>query len=166
MTAMVTVGAGTWISAVYSFTRPNDTTAYTAGDLVANNATAGSVVAMSWIVRRDAQAYNLAGVRLRKSGNTATNASFRLHFYTAVPTVANGDNGALAATQTANYVGNVSVTLIGGNDGASNVAMASPALPFVLTPVSGVRTIYGLIEATGAYTPAAQEVFSTQIYLA
>lgn len=166
MTAMVTVGAGTWISAVYSFTRPADTTAYAAGDLVANSTTAGSVVAMSWVIRRDAQSYNLAGIRLKKNGNTATNASFRLHFYTAVPTVANGDNGALAATQTSNYVGNVSVTLIGGNDGSSNVAMANPALPFIIVPASGVRTLYGLIEATAAYTPASAEIFSTQVYLA
>jgi hypothetical protein len=166
MTAMATVGAGTWISPVYNFTRPNDTTAYAAGDLVANNTTAGSVVVMSWVLPRTGQAYNLAGIRLKKNGNTATNAAFRLHFWTALPTVANGDNGALAATQTANYVGNISVTLLGGNDGSSNVAMTSPALPFNITPASGVRTLYGLIEATAAYTPAAQEIFSTQVYIA
>lgn len=32
----------------YSFTRPNDTTAYASGDLVANSTTANQVVSLSW----------------------------------------------------------------------------------------------------------------------
>jgi len=163
MTAMVTVGAGAWISSVYSFTRPSDTTAYAAGDLVANSTTAGSVTPMSWVLPKSAPLYNLFGIRLKKSANSATNAAFRLHFFTDLPTVANGDNGALAATQSSNYIGNLSVTLIAGNDGAANVAMANPAMPFI---TSSTRTIYGLIEATAAYTPASAEVFSTQVYIA
>lgn len=32
----------------YTFTRPADTTQYAAGDLIANSATAASVVPLSW----------------------------------------------------------------------------------------------------------------------
>jgi hypothetical protein len=76
------------------FTRPADTTAYAAGDLVANSTVAGSVVLDTVAVaRNNDEAFTLLRCRLQKSGTTITNASFRVHVYSAAPTFTNGDNG-------------------------------------------------------------------------
>jgi hypothetical protein len=95
-----------------SFMRPNDTTAYASGDLVANSTTAGSVVPMSFPLGGNSMpgTTRVARVRLSKSGTTATNASFRVHLYGASPVVANGDNGAWSTDQAANYLGAIDVT--------------------------------------------------------
>jgi hypothetical protein len=79
-----------------SFARPNDTTAYGVGDLVANSTTAGSVVPMQ--IPLGNQFPNgmtrLTRARLIKSGTGVANASFRIHLYETQPTPANGDNAA------------------------------------------------------------------------
>jgi len=66
-------------------TRPADTTAYASGDLVANNTTSTSVVPMSFAIGRGASGSALTGMlrrmRLRKTGNSITNAQFRLHLW-------------------------------------------------------------------------------------
>lgn len=144
-----------------STTRPADTTAYASGDLVANSTTAGSVVA---ITLSDATSGGgapavIKRVNLRKSGTGVTNASFRVHLFTAAPTVANGDNGAISMTGAANYVGQVDVT-VGQTftDGAHGAVAADYATR------SG--TLYALIEARGAYTPASAEVFTLCLEMA
>src|SRR3954463_6133443 len=92
-----------------SFTRPPDTIAYAAGDLVANSTSNGAVTPLSWTL----QSSNIIGpcsiyrARLAKSALSVALAAFRLHLYAALPTVTNGDNGAFQSTQSANYVGSI-----------------------------------------------------------
>jgi hypothetical protein len=94
-----------------NFTRPNDTTAYASGDLVANNTTAGSVTPLSWDVHRSPSgSFRVNRVKVKKSGAVVTNASFRLHLYSTAPTVANGDNGAWSSSE-AGYLGFIDVVV-------------------------------------------------------
>src|SRR5687767_13556146 len=79
-----------------SFTRPNDTTQYGSGDLIANSTTAGSVSPMSFFVPHG-RGFKLWRVHLLRSATTVTDAQFRLHIYKDSPTVANGDNGAISS---------------------------------------------------------------------
>ena len=162
MGAMITTGLRYYVGAAYTFTRPSDTTAYADTDLVANSTTAGSVVPLSWVLPFGG-AYSLVGMRLRKSGTTATNAQFRVHIYTASPVPTNGDNGTWLTTQVANYVGHSgTVTLLGFSDGCGVVAMLADPIPLgSLTS----RTVYGLIEAKAAYTPASAETFTAQVLI-
>ena len=134
------------------FTRPADTTAYASGDLVANSTTAGSVAAMQFNV--GGGVYQIRRVRIYKSGTGVTNASFRAHLYGASPTAANGDNSAWSTSKAADYFGSVDVTVdkaftdgAGGN-ATCEINCASPG------------TLYALLEARGAYTPASAEVFN------
>jgi hypothetical protein len=134
------------------FTRPADTTAYASGDLVANSTTAGSVVPLSYAV--GGGVFQIRRVRIFKSGTSTTNAAFRVHLYTASMTAANGDNAAWSTNRAANYLGSVDVTVDKAfTDGAAGVATveANCAVP---------GTLYALIEARGAYTPASAEVFN------
>ena len=144
-----------------SFTRPGDTTAYAAGDLVANSTTAGSVSPMSWQCQGPYRSWLIQRVSLRKSTTTTTNASFRLHLFSASPTVTNGDNGALAGNWSDSvvqtYIGTVSLTATDGG--------------FVgMVPEDGYQPItdsivYGLLSATAAYAPGNAEVFKVTLGL-
>lgn len=144
-----------------SFTRPGDTNAYASGDLVANNTTAGSVATMQFVLSRKA-GYGgmIRRMRLRKSGTSTTNASFRLHLYSAAPTPANGDNGAFSTDKAANYVGSIDVTCDRAfTDGASGNGTPNVGSEINFT----ADAYYGLLEARGAYTPASSEQFSIEL---
>lgn len=144
-----------------NFTRPNDTTAYASGDLVANSTTAGSVVPITVTASLAADGKVLIPrVRLKKSGAVLTNASFRVHLYKASPTCTNGDNGAWLTTEST-YIGAFDVTMDRAFSDAAKGTGVPLAGPFVTAEMaSGTMTIFALIEARAAYTPAAQEVFT------
>lgn len=144
-----------------NFTRPSDTTAYASGDLVANSTTAGSVTPLSWTAARVAAgSFMVRRVRLRKSGTSTANASFRVHLYSASPTPANGDNGAWSTDGVANYLGSVDVTVDKAfTDGAQGIGTPGAGSEISVALASG-QTIYGLVEARAGYTPASAEVFT------
>lgn len=147
-----------------SFTRPNDTTAYTSGDLVANSTTAGSVVSASLAVSPYKGGFRVRRVKLHKSGTSTTNAQFRVHLFTAAPaSVANGDNGAFSSAGVASYIGSADVTIGQAfTDGAAG--FAAPATGSDMAGVlTNSTTIRALVEARAAYTPVAQEVFTVTV---
>lgn len=146
-------------SASASFTRPSNTTAYAAGDLVANNTTAGSVTPMTFSFNLGRR-LTLTHAKLIKSQDTLTSATFRLWLMTASPTVTNGDNGAIAGTFLSTVICepiaiDAAATLTGG--GANGSSFFTPGL-IIVPPV-----VYGLLEATAAYTPASAETFTIEL---
>jgi lysophospholipase L1-like esterase len=139
-----------------SFTRPANTTAYTIGDLVANDATAGSVVPIvlpiyhNRIIRR---------LRLFKSTTTVTAATFRLHMFGSAPTVASGDNSAISMTGGPSYLGKVDIASMQAfTDGCAAAADVGVLGASGRMPSFG--GLYVLIEALGAYAPGNGEVFA------
>jgi hypothetical protein len=142
-----------------TFTRPNDTTAYASGDLVANSTTAGSVTPLAFTLpSRRAKVY---GVKITKSAAAVTNAKFKLHIYKSSPTPANGDNGAWSTTSSG-WVGSIDVDMSVNTFTDTNTASStnSTTAPIVFTATG---TVYGLLTATAAYTPAAQETISVSL---
>lgn len=153
-------------TARYSFTRPANTTAYAQGDLVANHATAASVVPMSWGINRLGRAGIIRGIRLYKSDKTVTNASFQINLFTADPGVpTNGDNGAIVVASAANYLDKVAVDLATGGlaGGTTGVGKRSAVIAIPFEAPSMNNKLYGLLEATAAYTPASEEVFTVTL---
>lgn len=167
----------------YSFVRPSDTTAYTAGDLVANSTSSAAVVPMQWRIGV-ATALNsstsagvghsvyITGVRLRLDHPSLTGASFRVHIYKAIPTfVTGGDNsafGTVVATGYANWMGSFDATIVHITaDGVAGTAVPTEGtiLPVHLTdlnPGSAV-VVYGLIEALGAYAPKTAGTIAAEL---
>lgn len=144
-----------------SFTRPNDTTAYASGDLVANSVTAGSVVPVTVTasLANDGKVA-IPRVRLKKSGTSLTNASFRVHLYKTTPTCTNGDNGAWLTTEST-YIGAFDVTIDRAFSDAAKGTGAPLIGNFAIAEMSAsTMTIFALIEARAAYTPVANEVFT------
>jgi hypothetical protein len=155
-----------------SFTRPSNTTAYAAGDLIANSATAGSVVLPAFTLPAGA-GFLMRRFKLWKSDVTLTLAQFRVHFWKSGPTFTNGDNGvlnnggALLATGVADYFGSLEMAAVMDRsltDGA--VGWCVPATGFgaeiILSTPASDPTISWAVEALAAYVPASAEVFSGQ----
>jgi hypothetical protein len=143
-----------------TFTRPNDATPYASGDLVANSTTAGSVVPIAVVFgfpTTESQ-IELSRIRLAKSTTGVTNAAFRVHLFSTLPTVTSGDNAAIViATGAAGYLGQFDIAAMQSfTDGASGtITTGSNRIVLI-----GTGTIYALIEARGAYTPVALETFT------
>jgi hypothetical protein len=152
------------VSSTASFTRPNDTTAYASNDLVANSVTAGSVTPMSFVLPKGkGDGFKIVAAKVQKSGTTPTNANFHIRLYGSSPTVANGDNGAWSSNLSS-YLAKIDVAIAEAfTDGCAIVDSLSESadIHFVTTG----NTIYGLLVADAAYTPAAQEVFTVTLIL-
>lgn len=157
---------------IQSFARPGDTTAYTAADLIANSTTAASVVPMAFPVAAQGGLGKIRRARISKSTATLTVAQFKLHLYSAPPICStnHGDNAAWLTDKAANYLG--SLSLAGAMtrafaDGAAGIATPDEGseLVFNIDPVLGA-TVYGLLAAIGAYTPASAEVFTVALEIA
>lgn len=152
------------IAASATFTRPNDTNAYSIGDAVIDNTTAGSTHPM--VFTFPTANFKLQRVGIVKSGATNTNALFRLHLYSSGPTLANGDNGAWSTSQSA-YLGDIDVdmTLRTFTDNAQGFGLfVTSDVPAYLALNTATLTAYGVLEARAAYTPVANEAFTVTLW--
>lgn len=138
-----------------TLTLPNSTTTYAVGDLVANSATAGSVSALSWDCGSDS--FLITGLTVKSNRTSTTTAgSFRLHLYSAAPTVDSpgGDDADYTAhvnIGSARYLGSIDFNFLtkhkDGHTGAG-IPYLRPHVPIKLDSGS---TIYGLVEARATY---------------
>jgi len=147
-----------------SFSVPNSAATYAIGDLIANSATAGSVTPISFanVARVAAGAFSAVRARLHKTGTGIVGAAFRLHLYSASPTVTNGDDGAFLPNQAANYLGAFefgTTNMRVHSDGVACNGVTQTGYPITVDLSSGT-TIYGLVEAAGAYVRTAAETFT------
>lgn len=149
-----------------SFTRPANTTAYSANDLVANNVTAGSVAALAVDAAARFPGGNgtIRAVQLEKSTESVTNAQFRVHLFTAAPTSLAGDNAAydISNGMAKGYLGYVDVTM---NQQLGDGAFGRADCDIDFDTVAPANDIYGLVEALAAYTPASAEIFTLKLEL-
>ncbi|KQN37000.1 hypothetical protein ASG37_04880 [Sphingomonas sp. Leaf407] len=159
-----------------SLTRPADTTAYAAGDLVANAVAASAVVPieLTEVTRAGVEAIRIERVRLRKTSPALVGAAFRVHLFRRPPTVTAGDNGVfdngtglLSLADITGYVGSADIIMdraaaigaigVGLVNGGGGITCETGAV------VGKERSLWALIEARGAYTPIAGETFALMI---
>lgn len=174
-----TTGGHHVLAAAPQFVRPADVTAYAIGDLVANSTVAGAVTALVFATagriarnsrfqdpKTPAQAGSSGRVlraRLKKSTNVVAAASFRLHLYTVAPVVTNGDNGAWLSSGAAGYLGHLDITVDKAfSDGANGHGAPGVGQQIAFALAAGT-TLYGLLEARGAYTPGNAETFDVTL---
>jgi hypothetical protein len=146
-----------------SFTRPNNTTAYASGNLVANSVTAGSVVPMKWTLGRVPNGtFLIRRVKMYTSSTSITLTTFNVHFYQSLPTCTNGDGGAWLTT-TSGWIGSIQAAVANWNafsDGAAGIGAVALGLELNGACAAGSTSIYGLVQAAAAYTPTANEVIT------
>lgn len=137
-----------------NFNRPADTTAYTIGDNVSNNTTAGSVTPLSFAL--SASAGTIQRIRIRKSNEAVATPTIRLWLFESSPTPGSGDNAAFAQPLAAS-VGYVDVPIISaGSDDA--VGWEDCHIPVT------AATAYGLLQTQSAFTPASAETFTVTLW--
>lgn len=141
-----------------NFTRLANTTAYASGQLIANSATAGSVVPLSWTASRIATGnFRITRVRMSLSGKSVTNTNFRIHFFNASPGFANGDGGTFTPSVLADEVCEMDVTIgLAGSDVSMGYGASNQGVACDVALASG-STLYGAVEARAAYTPVSGE---------
>lgn len=168
------------IQAVVSntLTRQANTTAYSAGQLIGGSASvgfAGNGFTFANFARAAAASGVTAGrVRLDRARLYKSQAnllgSFELRVFRAQPTITIADAGSFsagvpigAAGASARLVARFAfdfTTAVQGNDGSELAATTLSGLPAIVGLPTGATDLFGLLVATGAYTPASGETFS------
>jgi hypothetical protein len=156
-----------------TFTRPADTTAYTAGDAVNNSTTAPTLLTLSDVVNGLGGTGKIVEIMLVTNNATVTNGTFRVYIFNASYTpqadnaVATGVAGHASSLQgyadlpilTADAAGSTSAVtrvnekVAGGDDG----------VPMQFACAATDNDLYALIVATGAYTPASGQSFTLSL---
>jgi hypothetical protein len=160
-------------AAFTTLTRPANTTAYTAGNSISNNATAGSVTALSATVSdTNNDPVTLTELLIASTDTGLAGKRIRAYLFNSDPTAnsgVGGGNGAAYSQKQAGYIGSMSGVLEAGfSDGtvgrlvptyADGAAAGTPnaaAGGFIVTnPTSGAKTIYVQDQAIDAFTPSA-----------
>ena len=150
-----------------AMTRPANTTAYSAGDAVSNNATAGSVTPISFTASDLADApVALTHLEFLSSdaGPGTAGATFEAWLFNSDPTagsgVGGGDNAAFSQKQ-AGFIGRMQGTFIAASDGSMAVLTPVEGTFIATRPASGGTTIYALLKTLTAFTPSANSTTFT-----
>lgn len=171
----IPVGGSLEISSV-TLTRPANTNAYAAKDVVANATTGASVITFADIVANVGDSGYITKARLLTNQSTNT-ARFRLHLYTVAPTALNdNDPFTLLAANAALRIGVIDFpacqTEGTGSDAANslftigtlnNQSTQSPqgALPF--KTASNATSIFGILETLDIFNPTSGQTFFIEI---
>jgi hypothetical protein len=146
-----------------AYTRPSDTTAYAAGDVVSNSTSASVPLVFNGVARFEGGTGRIVGARLYDDSAPGTAGDFEMHLYRASPAVAN-DNSAWAPTDAASLTitakiafGTVTVM------GAANVAYFVTGLDCHFKCGEGLTDLYGVLVARNAYTPASAGVITIEL---
>ena len=155
------------IATAAAMTRPANTTAYSAGDAVSNNATAASVTPIGFAAADVNNApMLLTHVELLSTdtGPAAAGASFEVWLFNADPTanagVGGGDNAAFSQKQ-AGFIGRMQGAFIAASDGSMAICTPIEGSLIPTAPSSGGTTIYALLKTLTAFTPSANSTTFT-----
>lgn len=150
-----------------AMTRPANTTAYSGGDAVSNNATASSVTPISFTATdtNDAPvALTHLEILTTDTGPATAGATFEVWLFNSDPTansgVGGGDNAAFSQKQ-AGYVGRMQGTFIAASDGSMAICTPVEGTFISTKPLSGGTTIYALLKTLTAFTPSANSTTFT-----
>lgn len=154
-----------------SFTRPADTTAYAANDVICDSTTVGKAMQLLPAGTFSGQRGLITRVVVQKSTNSVTNSAMSLALFAGDPGVL-ADNVSFAAIATyalvgSIYLGSIAVATFAVPNGfgysvSDNVL--TTAVPFT-HPTALTGTLYGVLTATAAWTPAASEIFKVSVYV-
>lgn len=156
-----------------TYTRPDNTTTYTIGDVFSDDASEGEALVFEQAVRSTNGHAEIALATLVDSANQTLKGDFQLWLFHTAPAVVN-DNAAFAPTdaELANLVNiiNFSTGIVGnvatGADG--NVvymgAAASGSEDAIVFTKQSSRTLYGVIVVKNAYVPLAESTLTVTLY--
>lgn len=145
-----------------SFTRPVDTTAYAAKDVVSNSTSAPTVMTFSDIVATPGTGGVIKKATIFLNDDTIAK-SFKLHLYHTAPTAQN-DNGAfaLAYADRTKYIGSVTFSATAA-DGTGSAVFVKTDVSLEFVTASSATAIYGILTAAEAITPSSAMQFTIEL---
>lgn len=147
-----------------SVTRPNNTTAYAAGDAISDNATTATAAGAFTLDFKGGlgAGLTLTDFTLHKSDSDTTLATIHLLIFDALPAVAGWEDNAACAITDAEMKTCKGVVTFAAADWASmgtgDVQTVSKTIAVI--PASDSSTLYGIMIAGAGYTPASGEIFT------
>lgn len=151
--------AGFQVITTASFTRPADTTAYAAQDVVSNSTTAPTLLTFAGAGRANGGSGLILSARHMKSSTGISGANYRLHLYKVSTVTPINDNAqfAMLYANRLNRVGFIDFNHTAGGTGSdsSSALTTFVNLPFVCD--AAATALYGILTVTGAYTPTSGE---------
>lgn len=153
------------------FTRPADTTAYTAADVVSNSTATTELMRFKNCVREPGGTGTLLSALMFDSVDAATNPNFDLVLFDRTTITLAADNAAGTVTDAEVKFAVAVITFDGTN--ASNVATVGANLIIGATSIGqafkcaeGQTDLWGLVIDRGGYTPASAERFDFRLAIA
>jgi hypothetical protein len=148
--------------AAITITRPANTTAYTAGDVIGD--TGGSAIITLPSIGPSGGYVIVQSVRLMIGSTSVPSGmgSFRLHFYTASPT-AIADNAVfdLVSGEVANYAGFVDLNT--PQDFGSTLFTQTDYCGTAIKLATSSTSLFCELETKGAYTPASGTLYDLRV---
>lgn len=142
-------------------TRQANTTAYVANDAVSDNATPGSVTPIVFTLsdtNDDPLAIEGGRIISTDTGPGTAGAVFELWLFNSDPTASSGVSGGdnLGFSQKkAGFIGKMSGTFFAASDGSIAELAPTSVARILAAPVSGAKTVYGLLKTLTAFNPSA-----------
>lgn len=163
-------GGVTAVSSI-RFARLNNSTQYTALDVVSNNTVAPlGAFKFASAARFSGGTGIIFSALMMDSVDAATNPNFSLTLFDTPNLTVAGDN--LIGTVTDTEVENCVATLIFNGTDATQIATVGPnlivranGLPQAFKCAEGAVDLWGVINDLGGYTPAALEVFTFKLFI-
>lgn len=157
--------SGSTTNPTSTLTLPATTTAYTAGQLIANSATAGSVVNPSFAIANSAGGAVISRLRLSTNDTTSTawgGQTIQVDLWSTTPTWTNGDRGTWSpATQTGAHLGAFTCVMSAEfGDGAYAECFPLVGNYIAVHLASGTSVFWSLKDATGSGITGASKVFT------
>lgn len=157
-----------WVRRI-TFTRPADTTQYTVGDAVSDDAT--TPTAATFLVSGLSTTMGSGGlikaVSLYKSDSDLTGASFQINFFDTQPAAAGWEDNAAVAITDAEWKRCIGfVQLVTGTDSSAvqtGDVFCKSNLDLPYEYITGTSPIYVVITALGTYTPANAEAITLTV---
>lgn len=151
--------------AASELTRPSDTTAYAALDVISNSTSAPVVLTFTNLARITGGSGYIVKARVMTDQKVVV-ARFRLHLFHTAPTAINDNSPYLLLyANRANRIGQVDFSAAGTEDATNSTAASALAkderLAFVCA--TGDRNVYGILETLDAFTPASGQKFYVEL---
>lgn len=151
------------------FTRPADTTQYSVGDAISDDATTATVATftLKGMSSRSNGGGKIKSVVLHKTDQDLTGADFDVYFFDTAPVGTNfEDNAAVALTDAEMQTCVGFVQLTAASDGVSMGTgdlynKTNLDLPYECK--GNTTNLYAVVVARGTYTPASAEVFTIRV---
>ena len=160
--------AGLQVISSALFTRPADTSAYTAQDVVSNSTSAPALLTFSGAARVVGGSGIILSARHMKTGTVASGATYRLHIYKDSSVTPQNDNSqfTMLFANRSKRVGYIDFSHSAAGSGSDSTGALSTFtnLPFVCDVAA--TALYGILTITSAFTPISAEQHFIELHIA